>query len=145
MKLVFRKATEKDWRTVLLLEKSVSGEYYHSVTKEDEVKKYIKKSNVFLIQKGTKTVGTISYDLKDNGHADVDGLTVYPTYQRQGIATNAMEFLMNKLKKVKRVTLVVHPRNTPAIRLYLKFGFHIEDWKDNYFGDGKPRLTLVKD
>jgi hypothetical protein len=28
--------------------------------------------------------------------------------------------------------------------LYLSMGFIIESWLDNYFGDGEPRLMLVK-
>ncbi len=31
--------------------------------------------------------------------------------------------------------IVTHPKNTPALKLYLKYGFKIESWKDNYYGD----------
>ncbi|MBI4021113.1 MAG: GNAT family N-acetyltransferase [Candidatus Aenigmarchaeota archaeon] len=146
MALTFRKATMKDWRTVSVLEESASGSNtYVPITAEAEVKGYVRKSRIFLILDGRKPVGTVSYEVKAPGHAHIDGLTVAPGHQRQGIASKAMAFLMKELEPFPRVDLVVHPHNTVAVRLYLKYGFHIEGWKENHFGDGEPRIVLVKE
>lgn len=55
-----------------------------------------------------------------------------------------MILALKKMTKYPRIELVVHPHNNPAISLYLSLGFKIESWRDNYFGDGEPRLVLVK-
>ncbi len=144
MEIVFKRAAEDDWGAVSALEKDVSAnQCYFPITEEEKVKEYIRKSHVFLIQSKGKTIGTISYELKGEDSADLDGLTVSPDFQKHGIATKAMEFVMGKLKGIKQITLAVHPKNTPAIKLYLNFGFQITGWKENYYGDGEPRLILV--
>ena len=146
MKFEFKKAEEKDWEIISFLEKSVSekNNYYSPIIKENEVKEYIKKSTVFIIEKEGKAVGTVSYEIKDKNHIYFDGLTVHPDYQKQKIATKAMEFVINRIGKVKKIDLHVHPKNTPAIKLYLNFGFKIDSWVENHFGDGEPRIILVK-
>jgi len=41
------------------------------------------------------------------------------------------------------IWLITHPLNTPAILLYLKNGFQITGWKDNYYGDSEPRIIFA--
>ncbi|MCD4739921.1 GNAT family N-acetyltransferase [archaeon] len=145
MELVFKRAIDSDWQKIAELEQSVStNKYYHSVTTESEVKKYMKESQVYLIYDEKEAVGTVSFEMKTPKHAYLDGLTVRPDYQKQGVATKAIEFILNKLKGIDRIELVTHPENTPAIKVYLRFDFTIEAWKDNYFGDGEPRILLAR-
>ena len=47
-----------------------------------------------------------------------------------------------KLVGDKAIITVTHPQNTGAIILYLEHGFKIVGWKDDYYGDGQPRLML---
>ncbi len=54
-----------------------------------------------------------------------------------------MELLFEKLKDYKKLTLCVHPDNH-ARKLYGSFGFKVESRKENYFGDGEPRLIMIK-
>jgi len=42
----------------------------------------------------------------------------------------------------KRIELVTHPDN-PALKLYESLGFTVESRKENYWGDGEPRLVLA--
>jgi ribosomal protein S18 acetylase RimI-like enzyme len=53
--------------------------------------------------------------------------------------------LLDEVGDKKPFELVTHPENTSAIITYLKSGFKIKAWKDNYFGDGQPRILLVKE
>ena len=73
-----------------------------------------------------------------------NGLTVVHTHRRKGIASWAIQNILDNIKNKKTINLVVHPKNTAAILVYLKAGFVVDGWKDNFFGDGEPRLSLVK-
>lgn len=146
MEIKFRKATKKDAASILFMEKSVSSKTYHAYTNIDDItSNYLRKGNAFLIlDEKDNPVGFISYEMKGTSLAYINDLTVLSEYQNKGIGSKAMEFIMERLKDVERIELVTHPKNNPAVRLYLKFGFEIEGWKDNFYGDGEPRLVLVK-
>jgi ribosomal protein S18 acetylase RimI-like enzyme len=140
-----RKATTKDLETLLSIEKSVSNlKTYSALITEDEWKKELSESTVYLIEKDGVVVGDISYELKKDNHAYLSGFAIIPEFQGQGIGREALTKVLKELKDVRRVDLATHPHNIPAIRLYLSFGFIIESWKDNYFGDGEPRIVLAK-
>ena len=76
--------------------------------------------------------------------AHCNGLVVLPQFRRQGFGLRAMRLVLKKMQAYPRVELVVHPHNSPAVSLYLSLGFIIESWVKNYFGDGQPRLVMVK-
>lgn len=54
-----------------------------------------------------------------------------------------MNKILDDLEDVKRIDLVTRPQNSRAFMLYLLLGFAAESWKDNYFGDGEPRLVHI--
>ena len=127
------------------MEKSVSGsKLFHPITDESEVRAYISESSVLIVRLDGCAVGIVSYAIESSGDAHIMGLITSPQHQRLGIATKAMEFVLARLGKIKRAYLTVHPENTPAIKLYEKLGFKVEGRKENYFGDGEPRLILAK-
>lgn len=144
MELSFKKLTEDDWKTTTSIEKAVADEKtFKAFTEENEAREYLRKSNVFLVTLDKEPIGTVSYELKDKDRAYIDALTILPEYQGKGYASKVLEWLLIKLKGIKKVDLVTHPHNSKAISIYLKHGFVIEGWKDNYFGDGEPRIELV--
>ncbi len=55
--------------------------------------------------------------------------------------THAMKKLLSDLGN-KNFALLVHPENTPALLIYLRLGFLISEWKENYFGNGQPRILM---
>lgn len=147
MNLSYKQATEEDWELVRDLEKeaaSITPRFFLAYNSEKEMKDYINKSKVFLVMKDEEPIGTVAYKSEEPNHVYIEGLTIIPKYTGKGYATAAMEWLLNHIKDTNLIDLVVHPHNNAAIRIYLKFGFQIEGWKDNYFGDGEPRLKLVK-
>ncbi len=103
---------------------------------------YLKNSEVYIAQQADKAIGLIGYEMKQD-FVEIMSLAVIPEYQMKGIAKHLLSEVLNKVKEVE-VRLVTHPRNTPAIIFYLKSGFEIYGWKDNYYGDGQPRLLLRK-
>ncbi len=146
--LSYKKATEQDWEAVRDLEKkaaSVAPRFFLAYNSEKEMRDYLQKCKVFFVLKDNQPIGTVAYSPKEPGHISIDGLAILPQYAGKGYGTEAMEWLLDQIKDAKKVDLVVHPHNSGAIRIYLKMGFQIEGWKDNYFGDGEPRLELVKE
>ncbi|MBI2196102.1 GNAT family N-acetyltransferase [Candidatus Daviesbacteria bacterium] len=147
MSLSYRKATENDWELVRDLEKeaaSVSPRFFLAYESEKEIKDYLQKDQVFLVMEDEQPVGTVAFNTKGQELAHIDGLAIVPSCTGKGYGTEAMRWVMDQIQNIKKAELVVHPQNSVALRIYLKVGFKIIGWKDNYFGDGEPRLELVK-
>ena len=140
------KATSQDIQTLLEIERTALGlKTYSGYFNEKEIRDWIENEIVFLIKNDCDvTVGSISYQIKNKTHAYISGLIIKPEFQKQGLAKKALSLLLEKLKNYPKLSLVVHPEN-PAIKLYLSFGFAIKSRKENYFGDGQPRLVMVKE
>lgn len=140
-----RKATIADLELLISIEKSVLNlKTYSAMITEEEWKEELSKSKVYIIEKDGAAIGNISYEIKNDNHAYLSGFVVIPDFQGQGIGREVLVMILEELKSMRRIDLVTHPHNAKAIMLYLSFGFIIESWKDNYFGDGEPRIVLSK-
>lgn len=94
-----------------------------------------------MVYDSGKPVGYITYRKKDQ-ELEIMGLAVLPDYQNKGVVGT---LLINQLfidADKMPIVMVTHPHNCQAIRFYLKFGFKIIGWKDNYYGNNQPRLIL---
>lgn len=139
-----KRATIEDVQKLLEIEKTTIGlKVYSGYFNEKEVEEYVKKSVVYLIKNKDDIIGSISYDVIDSNHTDISGLVIKPKFQKQGFGRMAMKLLFEKLKGCKKLSLCVHPDNH-ARKFYESFGFKVESRKENYFGDGEPRLIMVK-
>lgn len=142
--ITFQKATIEDIDKFIEIEKTaVELKVYSGIIDKEEAKEEIENNEVYFILKDNKIVGSTEYQIKSSKHAYLGGLVILPEFQGQGIAREAAKFRLEKLKNMDRVDLVTHPRNSKIIMLYLSLGFYIESWKDNYYGDGEPRLVLA--
>ncbi len=138
------KATVKDIDQYLAIEKSVIGpKTYSGIKNENEAKEEFQNNQIFFIKKDGKIIGTIQYEMKSPDHAYISGLVIDPRFQGQGIGREASKLILNKLKDIKRIDIITHPDNAVALKLYQSLGFIIESRKENYYGDGEPRLVLV--
>src|SRR3989338_10856359 len=143
-----RKATIEDIPLLIAVEKKLVGlKIYSAGIDEKEWKEVLGKENevVYLILLDGEVVGNISYERKLDGTAYIDGFAIDPQFQKQGIGRQALKMVIDELAGAKRIELVTHPENTAAIKLYLSFGFAIKSRIENYFGDGEPRIQLVKE
>ncbi len=103
---------------------------------------FLRGCDVYMLYESDMPVGFFA--LKKNGDGiELDAIVVIPEKQGKGYGKAMMDKIL-KLTKGNIVHLATHPRNTGAIIFYLKFGFEIYGWKDNYFGDGQPRLLLKR-
>jgi ribosomal protein S18 acetylase RimI-like enzyme len=101
---------------------------------------YLKDCDVYMLYENRKPIGFFAYKTSGDG-VEVKSIVVVPEEQGKGYG----KAMMNKLLELTdghTVHLVTHPKNTSALLYYLKSGFEIYGWKDNYYGDGEPRLLL---
>jgi ribosomal protein S18 acetylase RimI-like enzyme len=102
-------------------------------------------SNVFyFVEVDGALAATAAWKLRDDGSAYLSNIAVDPDFRRRGIARAASLFLLQEAKGCTRIDLVTHPDNAAAIALYRSLGFAIESRKENYFGDGEPRLVMLR-
>lgn len=142
--ITFKKATIEDVDKLIEIEKTAaSSKLYFAITDREGAKKEIKNNEIYFIVKDDEIVGSTQYQIQNPKLAYLGGMVIVPKFQGQGIARKAAEFKLKKLKNIKKIYFTTHPHNNKVITLYLSLGFHIELWKDNYFGDGEPRLVLV--
>ncbi|MDO8627465.1 MAG: GNAT family N-acetyltransferase [Candidatus Diapherotrites archaeon] len=138
------KAYMKDWQKILEFEKASKSKLYSNFETEKEIKKYLEKSRIYFVKFGKQIIGTTSYKT-DNNSACIDGLIISPEQRGKGYAKIVIHLILEKIKNYKKAYLMVHPQNSTAIIIYLKEGFKITKWKNNYFDDNEPRLLLEKE
>jgi len=74
------------------------------------------------------------------------GTTVKPNFRNIGLGS-AMASEQERVALsmgCSKFTLSVRPENAAAVLLRLKLGYHISDFDQNYFGQGKARLIMEK-
>lgn len=142
--VTFQKATIDDVDAFFNLEKKVLHlQVYSGSEDRDEAREEIENNETYLIRQGDVVVGSTEYQIQGADTAYLSGLVIDPDFQGQGIARKAIEFRFDRLKDMKRIYLVTHPHNSKIICMYLSYGFIVESWKDDYFGDGEPRIVLA--
>lgn len=147
MDISFRKITIDDVDDFLALERTVDGSIiYSAMTDRQDAIEEIAKNTVYFIEKDNNIVGNMSYEIKGLKIAYISGLMVSPQFQGQGIGKQAMVAMLKELKDLgmETIELVTHPRNIKALMIYLSLGFELSGWEDNYFGDGEPRVKMIK-
>jgi len=143
--IILQRATAKDVDVYLSLEQSVIGpKTYSGITDRNEVIEEIENNVVYLVKVDGIVVGSTEYQMKGKDEAYLSGGVMSPSFQGQGIPKIVFKKILKELMSVKRIYLVTHPHNIPILRLALSFCFIVEAWKDDYFGDGEPRLILSR-
>jgi len=144
MEVFLKRAIDDDIPQLIELEKSVAGtKIYDPMLTGEEWLVALEIGFVYLIQVHGVSVGSISYEKKGDSWMHISGLVVDPGFQGKGIGREALTQLLVELKGVKRIDLVTHPDNAKALKLYKSFGFVEESRKENFFGDGEPRIILA--
>lgn len=142
-RITFEKATHKDWPIILELEKSeLDNQIYKPITQIEELKKYFSKSVIYKVFVERQLAGYCAYEL-NNEVAEVTALLVLKQFRNKGLGELMLRKLLQDLKSIHKIKVITSPENTTALRLYLKYGFIIAEWIDNYW-QGEPRLVLHK-
>lgn len=140
--LTFKQADPAQ-NTELLYEMDIATftrDYDYPSVSEAATLEYLKDSQVYLAYVKDAPVGTFSFREVD-GEVEVRQLLVLPRFQRHGYGRALLDKVLS-LNAGKSLWLVTHPRNQGALLLYIKNGFIIYAYKENYYGDGQPRVLL---
>jgi ribosomal protein S18 acetylase RimI-like enzyme len=83
---------------------------------------------------------------RDDGSVYLSNVAVHPRVRRKGYARAMMCHLLRHCHgandRAQSIDLAVHPDNTAARALYVSLGFVPDVVRENYFGDGEPRLIM---
>jgi len=155
--IYLQEATVSDIPVLIEVEKSVADANTYSPTLEQgEWEEELRNGKVFLVKKGDEVVGDASYwpeDMPAPFQGEGEGcyylsvLAIVPKFRGRGIGRAAAVLLAEKLKNLnaKKLWLNVHPDNVRAVKMYKSFGFKTVARKENYYGDGEPRLIMSLD
>ena len=136
--------TNADIESYIDLEKRVGGKTYFPWTSEKDISEFMVVGEVCLIKNGDTILGHVSYKIHEGDVLWIDGLVIDPQYQGLGLGRIAVEKIFNKVGSISRAELTVHPENFAAIKTYESLGFKMKERKDDWYGDGQPRLLLVR-
>ncbi|PJE62935.1 hypothetical protein COU88_02255 [Candidatus Roizmanbacteria bacterium CG10_big_fil_rev_8_21_14_0_10_39_6] len=141
--VTFLKTTETDWPIILELEKGMVGNLiYRPIIDIEELKSYFSKSTIYKVISGKSLIGYCAYELTDNT-AEITALLVLNQFQKKGVGECMLKKIMEELDAIQNIKVITSPENVVALRLYLKYGFIVKEWKENYW-QGQPRLVLYK-
>ena len=137
-----KEATLADAGQYLELERKVRGKTYSGTRSEAEFVEKFGGRKIYLFQAGNKVIGHIAVIKKENNCVSLSNFVIDPEYQGKGYARKFAALISEEIENSSRFELAVHPDNTRAIHLYESFGFKIIGRKENYCGDGEPRLIM---
>lgn len=109
----------------------------------DEVIDYIKDSDAYIAYENNDPVGYFILKSDPDNIVELKSIAIKETFQGRGLGKQLMQHIL-EVTKGKKIYLVTHPKNNTGIFMYLKHGFEIVGWSENYLGDGQPRLKLEK-
>lgn len=99
----------------------------------------------YLYIENDKAVAFINYDIIYD-RAELIYIGVVEEYQRKGIATKLVKYMLEDCKKndVKNITLEVNVNNNKAINLYKNFDFKQVAIRKNYY-KGEDGILMEKE
>ena len=143
MEIKLQKANIDDWQEILSFEKAAACRVFHAMTVETEIKDFLKSNLVFFVVANDQKIGVIGYEAKKDTNY-ISELIIGAEFRGKGYGSKVLEELLKMIGN-KVCELHTHPENTGALIVYLKSGFKIKKWIDDCYGDGEPRILLVRE
>ena len=146
MNINLQQATSDDWQEVGDIKGKSSSQYFKALTDKTELIDYVSKNKVFFVLYNGDKVGTVGLGYLSDSTIQLEGLNIIPIYRKLGLGQKTLEEVLKLIAKdnPKKIVLKVHPKNILALFLYMKNGFIVTGYLENYFGDGEPRLAMEK-
>ncbi len=141
--IAFQRASLADLSSILELEQAAASSTYAATPTEESIRQYLTTSEVFKLVEGQQLVGFASYRLQPSGMAYIDSVVIAQQYRGQRLGTWAISSLLEMMGGID-AELLVHPQNAAAIAAYQKAGFMVSEEVKDHFGDGEPRLRMMR-
>ncbi len=128
---MIREVKQKDFEKIYIL-----GEYLHPNYRNTYDLEEIAKKNyyhIYVYEEKTNIIGFIMY-LEIEDTTELIDIVIDKDYRQQKIATQLINRMITNSSPGGNIYLEVNKKNTPAIKLYEKFGFNIENTRKKYYG-----------
>lgn len=102
-----------------------------------------KYTHVLVLENDNKIIGFLMFT-KVYETIDIIAIVVAKEYRNHKYASTMIDYMISEYNNdLKIITLEVNVDNTPAIKLYEKFGFEIVNTRKKYFNDKDSYLMAV--
>ncbi|MFA5876757.1 MAG: N-acetyltransferase [Candidatus Paceibacterota bacterium] len=142
-RITLETATDADIDEYIVIGKKVQSKAFSTFTDPQALAIHIKKGQTYSIRSKGRIAGFISCEDTNKKEMYLSNFAIDPQFQGQGIAREAVEGILSNVEIGSVVWLVTHPENIKALNLYKSFGFKVGELKENYFGDGEPRIVMT--
>jgi len=140
-----KRADAGDAGLVVAFETEVTNrKLYGRPLDHDDALSEISGNQYYLLFVDECLVATGALRWREDASAYLSNIAVLPGRRRQGLGRGMMNHLLSLCAQADTVDLAVHPDNLPAIALYTAVKFSPTDVKDDFFGDGEPRLIMTR-
>ncbi len=134
--MIVREATKNDVRACAVIEKQESGESIEII--EDEIGHQIGDENhfIFVAEEDKRVIGYISAEWqKWNRSLYIDSLYIDKNYRYKGYGSKLLKQMIRESREIKskKVFVDVEAGNRNAIILYLKQGFEINGYIQDFY------------
>lgn len=135
---MIRRATNDDCEQINALGLIINSNFKKLFKIKDIIKE--KYSKIFVYEEENRILGFLHVtELYES--VDIINIVVDNYYQRKGIATNLIDYMLSDIgSKVKLITLEVDVNNIKALNLYQKMGFEIINTRKHYYGNNDAYL-----
>ena len=110
----------------------------------DAARSEIETNEYYLHFGDGRVVATGAFRRREDASAYLSNIAVHPEMRRRRLGRAMMSHLLSLCDDAPSIDLAVHPDNQPAYALYLSFDFVPTRCQENFFGDGEPRLIMVR-
>lgn len=103
-----------------------------------------RNGHYFVIEVDSKIVGHGGFTaVLDEG--DITNIAVRPEFRRRGLASKILEAMITfaSERNLAFLTLEVRSQNTPAIRLYEKYGFTVRGERKNFYREPTDNAKIM--
>ncbi|KAA8524433.1 hypothetical protein F0562_010843 [Nyssa sinensis] len=131
---------------IVRLEKKIFPKHESLARSFDEELK--KKNNGLLYSEvDGEVTGYVMYSWPSSLCASITKLAVKENYRRQGLGEALLKAAIQKCRtrNVHRISLHVDPLRTPAMNLYKKFGFQVDNLIEGYYSSDRNAFRMYMD
>jgi ribosomal protein S18 acetylase RimI-like enzyme len=139
------RAQESDVDRIVAFEAAVSDrKLYGRPLDREGVRREIALNDYWLRLCDGRTTATGAVRQRDDGSVYLSNIAVLPEARREGYAREMLRHLLSLSADAPSIDLAVHPENAAARALYAAENFIVARRSENHFGDGEPRLIMVR-